>query len=576
MVMHSHGWQRCPRFYRSGLLEALDPVDQVLSISIFLILRIVSWSTEAQTRPSSSPNEASDDDDDALASHFEALVSRFIQLSLRPQHLAPVILDFCSLSLSIILTTEQPGPDLLYPFSSLKKLKSGRLARLLFEHSRGLPQRNLHDASSPRNGVDSPRAAVVDLGEVPPEIIERGYAVSADFYGFVVMLLLLEILIFPILHIFSPSDIRPYYEWISKWSPHWFGHQFGGWLSWYSGILSRVMHHSGYTIVAILLIGAYAVLEGEATLTLVRRSDVRTPGCAVLLGRDFTLILIGTQDVVEAIAESSFSTSHTLAGNYRLEAWEFARRVGYESLEALCQGIPFAILGGFWLLSGPTSFLMAFVPLVPPMVISTATCIYTIRDPNRTVQERDDDFNETPAIICFLGIVPTLLLILTYETVMIKDSIFQSWIQPTAWFHFSSAILLIIHYISSQKCRIRTAKFLDILGHPPVRRWEFDTLAATATFQCLVLCRDIPRPIRSINVLSLLDTFVPDERDVWKVWKARVADRIAHEEDISFAPTLPSFGDQRQKHLKGLLDQAQIGYDAYTSFYRRSYKQTVL
>ncbi|KAI9462970.1 hypothetical protein HD554DRAFT_2175739 [Boletus coccyginus] len=528
---------------------------------------------KAKNCPSSSPNEANDDDDDddRLASHFEALVSRFIQLSRRPQHLAPVILDFCSLSLSIILTVEQPGPDLLYPFSSLKKLKSGRLARLLLEHSRDLPQRNLHDASSHRDGVDPPRTAVIDLGEVPPEIIERGYTVSADFYGFVVMVLLLELLISPVLHIFSPYDIRPYYDWMGERSLHLLGHLVGGWLSWCWGLLSRVMYwHWVYTILIIFFIGFYGAVRGEGTLALVRRSDVRTPGCAVLLDRDFTLILTGTQDVVEAIAESSFSTSYTLAGSYRLEAWEFAQRVGYEALEAVCQGIPFAILAGFWLVSGPTSFLMSCVPLVPPTLISTVTYIYTTRDPGRIVQERDDDFEETPAIICFFGIAPTLLLVLTYERAMVQDSIFKSWLQTTimALLRFSPVILLPIHYISSQNCRIRTAKFLDILGHPPVRRWEFDTLAAAATFQCLVLCRDIPRPIRSIDMLILLDTFVPDQRDVWKVWKARVADRIAHEEDISFAPTLPSFGDKRQRHLKGLLDQAQIGYDVYKSFYR--------
>ncbi|KAI9453812.1 hypothetical protein HD554DRAFT_2179280 [Boletus coccyginus] len=560
-----------------NLLDPISGSSQPGLVHLHLSrLAVVSYSTEAQTRPSSSQNKASDDDDDLLASNFEALVSRFIQLSRRPRHLAPVILDFCSLSLSLILTAEQPGPDLLYPFSSLKKLKSGRLARLLLEHSRDLPQRNLHDASSPRNGVDPPRAAVIDLGEVSPEIIERGYTVSADFYGFVVMVLLLETLISPVLHILSPSDIRPYYKWISGWSPHLLGHWVGGWLSWHSDLLSRVTHQWTYTVVFILLISFYAVLEGEGTLTLVRRSDVRTPGCAVLLDRDFTLILIGTQDIVEAIAESSFRTSHTLAGSYRLEAWEFARRMGYEALEALCQGVPFAILAGFWLVSGPTSFQMAVVPVVPPMVISLVAYIYTIRDPDRVVQERDVDFNETPAIICFFGIVPTLLLIFTYELARVKDHVLRSWLQPTAWLHFVPVIFLAIHYISSQNCRIRTAKFLDILGHPPVRRWEFDTLAATATFQCLVLCHDIPRPIRSIDVLTLLDTFVPDQRDVWKVWKARVADRIAHEEDVSFAPTLPSFGDQRQKHLKGLLDQAQIGYDVYKSSYHRFDPQTVL
>ncbi|KAN0100037.1 hypothetical protein V8E55_000021 [Tylopilus felleus] len=110
---------------------------------------------------------------------------------------------------------------------------------------------------------------------------------------------------------------------------------------------------------------------------------------------------------------------------------------------------------------------------------------------------------------------------------------------------------------------IRTAKFLDVLGHPRVRKWEFDTLAAAATFQCLVLCRGIARPIRSIDIAAFLDMLVPDQRAIWKVWKNRVADRIVYETDIDFAPMIPTFGDERQKQLKDLLDEAQFGYDTY-------------
>ncbi|KAN0094523.1 hypothetical protein V8E55_002810 [Tylopilus felleus] len=49
------------------------------------------------------------------------------------------------------------------------------------------------------------------------------------------------------------------------------------------------------------------------------------------------------------------------------------------------------------------------------------------------------------------------------------------------------------------------------------------------------------RPIRGIDVFAFLDLLVPDQRDVWKVWKQRIADRIVHDTDISFAPRIPTF-----------------------------------
>lgn len=134
--------------------------------------------------------------------------------------------------------------------------------------------------------------------------------------------------------------------------------------------------------------------------------------------------------------------------------------------------------------------------------------------------------------------------------------------------HFLTVFLLVL-FSSGFKERnfpIRAAKFLAAIGHPRVRKWQFDTLAAAATFQCLVLCHDIARPIRSIDISALLDMLVPDQTDVWKAWKERVADRIVHEVEISFAPTIPTFRDERQQQLKELLDQAQSGYYAYKGF----------
>lgn len=492
-----------------------------------ILLRLDSYSTEVQTDSPGSPDEAGDYVGHQILlfiSNSKALASRFIQIFRRPEHLAPVILDFLSMALSIVWTERQSGPDILYPFSSLKKQKSGRLARLLLEHSKDQLD-NLHDASSPRDGVDPPRVVVIDLDEAPPEIIERGYTVADDFYGFVVMVLLLHALLIPI-------------------NPH---------LNEFSGI---------FITIGISFPWIYAGFRGEGTITLVRISNISTRGCAVLLDRDFTVILTGTQSIVEAIAQSSFSMSHIFSTRrYQLEFWQVCQCLLYEALKAWCQGLPLAILAEFWLLLGPTSLLAAFVPLAPAMVVSFA------RASAHTIPH---DHPQEEVVILFLcGTAPTFLLIFIYQLVIVEDPLLRILFHPATLLHLIPFCFLIIHFISSQNGRIRTAKLLDILGRPPVRRWEFDTFAAAATFQCLVLCGGIPRPVKRIDVLALLDIFVPDQTDVWKVWKARVADRIAHEEDISFAPTVPSFGDQRQKHLKELLDEAQIGYGVYTAFYDR-------
>ncbi|KAG6374076.1 hypothetical protein JVT61DRAFT_4718 [Boletus reticuloceps] len=546
---------------------------------------------------SSSPNEASGQVNDSseepnrnprkfswkklarelqpFVSNFLALASRFIQLCLKPEGLASIILDFWSLSLSIIWTGKQSGLDLLYPLTSLKKQKSGRLARLLLEHSRDLQQSNLHDASSRRDGVDPPLVAVIDLNEVSPEVIEKNYTIPADFYGFVVMVVFLEILISPILYIFSPIDLGPYIKWLGEWVTYLFGDWIGAWFAFFASlVLSGAVVQGVYAITDVFMLSFYAVLRGEGTLTLVRRSDVSAPGSAALLDRDFTVILTGTQSVVEAIAESSFSMSHTLARKYQVEAWQLGQYLFYEALKALCQGVPFAILAGFWLLLNPTSLLMAIVPLVLIAVVSLARIgTDVVRALIRRRRQEDVDFHEFSKMVIIatfrslVSAAPTFLLILLYGLAIVKHPLLRGLLQPTIWLRLVPYIFMTIHLISSPNYRIRTTTLLDILGSPPVRRWEFDTLAAAATFQCLVLCRGLPRPIESIDVLTLLDTFVPDERDVWKVWKARVADRITHEVDISFAPTLPSFGDERQKHLKDLLDEAQTGYSAYASFY---------
>ncbi|KAG6380585.1 hypothetical protein JVT61DRAFT_4949 [Boletus reticuloceps] len=73
-----------------------------------------------------------------------------------------------------------------------------------------------------------------------------------------------------------------------------------GWINWF------------HCVIVNLSFGLHAVLRGDGILTLARRSDTSTPGCAVLLGQDFTVVLNGSHSVVEAIVESFQSLTTTL------------------------------------------------------------------------------------------------------------------------------------------------------------------------------------------------------------------------------------------------------------------------
>ena len=60
-----------------------------------------------------------------------------------------------------------------------------------------------------------------------------------------------------------------------------------------------------------------------------------TPGCAILLDQDFTVILSGNQNVVKAIGESSFNLSHS--GRMWNPKFTWWYRLRAYSLETLCE-----------------------------------------------------------------------------------------------------------------------------------------------------------------------------------------------------------------------------------------------
>ncbi|KAF8555095.1 hypothetical protein OG21DRAFT_1496566 [Imleria badia] len=482
--------------------------------------------------------------------NLRAFLSRFFALAFKPKSFAPLIVDYW-LFLQSIWRGRQQGPDLVYPMLSIRKRQSGRLARLISEHCRAVRQYELRVGTPFPESIDPPCVAVIDLDEVPQEVIQKGYSTQVDLYGLMCMLILFETMITLILQACYIFD----WGWVSA-AVNW-----------------------TYCTVLILVFCGYAVESGDGSLTLAQRSDTSTSGCVVLLDQDFTVVLNGNQSVVEAIAGSSLSLSHAnsvgmfvdrslledltrdssyelLRTRYSLSVlWEdFGEALSESLLEALCEAACFTFFTLCYLLLRPTTPMGTSAPLIVVIILA-----HLIPAPQR------------------LALFPRLRLVawlmrtgVRVAFPLIFLSIYTQTPLPFVFiWHYLSLFLfcLVFYWGTGRNYPIRSAKLLDALGHPQVRKWQFDTLAVATTFQCLVLCRRIPRPIRSIDVLPLLDMLIPDQRDLWMAWKARVADRIVHETDISFTPTIPMFRDERQEHLKDLLDQAQFGYDTYRSFY---------
>ena len=73
-----------------------------------------------------------------------------------------------------------------------------------------------------------------------------------------------------------------------------------------------------------------------------------TPGCAILLDQDFTVVLSGNQNILKAIAESGFNLSHSgLMWNPKSTQWY---RLRTYSLKTLCETACLTFLELFFLL----------------------------------------------------------------------------------------------------------------------------------------------------------------------------------------------------------------------------------
>ena len=485
--------------------------------------------------------------------------------ALDPVCLAQVLLDFASVVGSQFWDGRRTGPDFVYPMASLTKRQSGHLAKLLLQHCKSLPNCGLdHSSTSLRDSVPQaavaevvlgdaqpgkmstyqqvhPQAvAILDLDDVPDRRLESQHTTSADVDLMVVIPILLSLLII----------LRT-----DQWSPD-------------------------YEFIVIDFIAA--LILGPGTLTLIRRTAIHPaeldpgPGCAVLMDDDLTVVILGSQRVVEAVTEGGFYLSfadpkpqppaedRTHASIPTVERWQERQLVSdvlYGALEGMCRGACEAILMRFLHLHFAIPYLRqtAFVVIFGRM--TGKACWWGLMA------------SANNSLLPVAGVTPLrsvarltgeLLGLYVLAACFTSDSSTTILLHGVSFFAQSFYFGLFARLVlQSQNYLIRTERFLDALGCPPIRKWPFSTRASAATFAGLVLCRGISRPVKNINVAGVVDTLVPNQRDIWKVWKARVADRIVHEEHITFAPTIPTFPDWRQERLKLLLDEAQSAYDKY-------------
>lgn len=482
--------------------------------------------------------------------------------ALDPVRLAQVFLDFASVVRSQFWDGRRTGPDFVSPMTSLTKRQSGHLAKLVLQHCKNLRNFERDCTDTPRQD-DAPPTAV---SEAPPEgpshidneletipeyqtvhpqavavidfkddCLESQYTTSAEADLMALVPILLCLLV----------SLRT-----QQWFP-------------------------ASIFIATDFIAALVL--GPGKLTLTRRTAVHSTeldpgrGCAVLMDDDFTVVIRGSQRIVDAITEGGFYFSFSEirpphGDNPMTERWQEKQVLSdvlYGTLEGGCRGLCEVI-----------AMRLLHLYLAVPHLIEMTCMVILI-------------FGRIMAQLCWWGWIGSTRDSLSplsgttpARSLARLTGEMLGLLIGAACIAFASSATILLHgvvlfvqssyfglfarlVLQSQNYRIRTERFLAAMDHPVINKWPFRTRASAATFVCLILCRGIPRTVRSINVLGVLDILIPNQRDTWRAWKNRVADRIVHEECITFAPTIPTFPDSRQVLLKDRLDEAQSAYATY-------------
>ena len=101
------------------------------------------------------------------------------------------------------------------------------------------------------------------------------------------------------------------------------------------------------------------------------------------------------------------------------------------------------------------------------------------------------------------------------------------------------------------------------LKHGNVRKFEFGTWTAMSVFACLALQPE--EPLRKPR--KLLDGLIPNDTEVWELWKAAVVEKLLKAEPLKFTASdwrRKGLEDEEQELLETLLKDAEVAYDVWS------------
>ncbi|KAH7923617.1 hypothetical protein BV22DRAFT_569537 [Leucogyrophana mollusca] len=113
---------------------------------------------------------------------------------------------------------------------------------------------------------------------------------------------------------------------------------------------------------------------------------------------------------------------------------------------------------------------------------------------------------------------------------------------------------------SLEKFKIQADMLCEVLSNPRMKRYQLGTRTAMAVFVILEL--------RPLDPSKLLNEFLPNDTEVWRVWKNMIVKRVLPGDVLEFderdwPPVAMELDDAGKKLLKVLLSDATAAWDGY-------------
>ncbi|KAH7922975.1 hypothetical protein BV22DRAFT_1036885 [Leucogyrophana mollusca] len=122
---------------------------------------------------------------------------------------------------------------------------------------------------------------------------------------------------------------------------------------------------------------------------------------------------------------------------------------------------------------------------------------------------------------------------------------------------------------SLEKEKIQADILYELLNKPSMKRYELGTRTTMSIFVILIL--------RPLTPMKMLNEFLPNDTEVWKIWKGMVVKKILAQEKLHFEEAdwpraAIELDDNKKKLLITLLGDATAAWDGYISYRPNQYK----